>query len=100
MIIYVFGVGETQSYKFKRDPLVVTSSDQMGQEIYNKLCVECHGDDGKKGLFKAPDLTTSALSVQEKQERILNGKGVMRGYANELNDQQVEAVINYISSIP
>jgi cytochrome c553 len=100
LIIYIFGVGETQSYKFKRDPLVVSNTEQAGQEIYNQLCVECHGDDGKKGLYKAPDLTTSELTLEEQRDRILNGKGIMRGYAGELDEPQVEALINYISSLP
>ena len=100
LIIYVYGIGETQSYKFKRDPLVLSSPDQPGQEIYQKLCVECHGEDGKKGLYKAPDLTSSTLSRTETEQRIMNGKGIMRGYSNELNEQQISAVIDYISTLP
>lgn len=99
LIIYVYGIGETQSYKFKRDPVVITSNEHPGQEIYGKLCVECHGDDGRMGLFKASDLTSSILDETEMKERILQGKGIMRGYKNELNNQQVEAVIQYITTL-
>ena len=99
LIVYVFGVGETHSFKFKRDQFTVTNPDQAGKEIYEMLCVECHGADGKKGLYKAPDLTKSALSEGETAARILYGKGIMRGYKNELNDQQVKDVIEYISTL-
>ena len=99
LIIYVYGIGETQSYKFKRDPVVITSNEHPGPEIYGKLCVECHGDDGRMGLFKASDLTSSILDETEMKERILQGKGIMRGYKNELNNQQVEAVIQYITTL-
>ena len=99
LIVYVYGIGETQSYKFKRDQFTVTNTDQAGKEIYQKLCVECHGTDGKKGLYKSPDLTSSVLNENEMSERILNGKGIMRGYKNELNDQHVKEVIGYISTL-
>ena len=100
LIIYVFGIGETQSYKFKRSPVVISNTDDQGREIYSRLCTDCHGEDGSKGLFKAPDLRTSKLTRPETRERILEGKGIMRGYGNELNDQQVDAVIDYISTLP
>jgi cytochrome c553 len=99
LIIYAFGVGETHSFKFKRDQFTVTNTDQAGREIYQTLCVECHGADGKKGLYKAPDLTESVLSGAETTARILYGKGIMKGYKNELNDQQVQEVIEYISTL-
>ena len=98
LIIYVYGIGETQSYKFKRDPVSLASTGDMGAEIYQKLCVECHGEDGSKAQFKAPDLSESALSRAEMHQRIMKGKGAMRGSKNELNDIQVEALIDYISN--
>lgn len=100
LIVYVYGIGETQSYKFKRDPLLITNIEHQGKEIYQKLCVECHGDDGSKGLYKAPDLNASALDHAEMKERILQGKGIMRAYKNELNDEQTEAVIEYLTKLP
>lgn len=99
LIVYVFGIGETQSYKFKKDPFI-TETDQPAKEIYQKLCVECHGDDGALGLYKAPDLTASLLNDSEKRTRILQGKGIMRGYHQQLNDQQVTDLINYINTLP
>jgi len=99
LITYVYGIGETQSYKFKRDPVMVENTAQMGQELYQKLCVECHGEDGKKGLFKAPDLSNSSLNHSEMYDRIMMGKGAMRGYKNELNQEQAEAIIEHINTL-
>lgn len=99
LIVYVYGMSETKSYKFKPDPIVVMNEEEMGKEIYIKLCVDCHGDDGKKGLYKAPDLTASVLSEAEQKSRILEGKGIMRGYDAELNEAQVQAVLDYINTL-
>jgi cytochrome c553 len=100
IIIYVFGVGETQSYKFKRDPITISNISDPGKEIYQKLCVECHGNDGKLGLYKAPDLGSSQMELAEKKARILQGKGIMRGYKNELSDEQVNILLEYIDTLP
>ena len=100
LIIYVFGVGETQSYKFKRDPITISNISDPGKEIYQKLCVECHGNDGKLGLYKAPDLGSSQMESAEKKARILQGKGIMRGYKNELSDEHVNILLDYIDTLP
>ena len=99
LIVYVFGIGETQSYKFKKDP-ITTETSQPAKEIYQKLCVECHGDDGALGLYKAPDLTASMLNDSEKRSRILQGKGIMKGYHHQLDNQQVTDLIHYINTLP
>ena len=39
LIIYVYGIGETHSYKFKRDPIVISNNEHAGQEIYQILCL-------------------------------------------------------------
>ncbi len=99
IIVYIYGIAETQSYKFKRDPIEISSSGDVGKQVYTKLCVDCHGEDGKKGLYKAPDLTTSALSNEEKILRIQQGKGLMRGYESELDQQQIEALLEYLNTL-
>ena len=99
IIVYVYGMAETQSYKFKRDPIAISDSPQMGQEIYSKLCVECHGDDGKKGLYKSPDLTASQLSEEEMRSFIKAGKGIMRGYENDMTEEQLQALVGYLKTL-
>ncbi len=99
IIVYIYGIAETQSYKFKRDPIEISNSGDVGKQVYTKLCVDCHGEDGKKGLYKAPDLTTSTLSDEEKILRIQQGKGLMKGYESELDQQQIEALMEYLNAL-
>jgi cytochrome c553 len=99
LFVYVYGMAETKSYKFKQDPVEITDSANAGQEIYTQLCVSCHGQDGKKGLYKAPDLTATALSREEKQQRILQGKGMMRGYSDQLSEEQVQTLLDYLDTL-
>lgn len=99
LFVYVYGMAETKSYKFKQDPIEVAEGADAGKEIYTKLCISCHGEDGRKGLYKAPDLTASALSAAEKQQRILHGKGMMRGYEDQLTEEQVQAVLDYLDKL-
>ena len=53
----------------------------------------------KKVYIKAPDLTASALSMEEKRQRILKGKGMMRGYEDQLNEEQLEALLEYLDTL-
>lgn len=103
LIIYAYGVGETKSPKFKRSKFNaekrLSGSEEhvnKGAFIYKALCIDCHGPDGDKGLFKAGDLGESDLSREEKVEMIQSGKGAMRGYKDELTDEEVNAVVDYI----
>lgn len=119
--IYIYGVAETKSLKFKKsiphlnlnEEQNDTSSENMASKIlssnenaaianakaiYDQLCANCHGTDGKLGKFKASDLSKSTMSIDEKKQIIANGKGVMVGYSKELSDNEREALANYISS--
>ncbi len=99
LFLYIYGIAEAKSYKFKPDPIELANRDDMGREIYQKLCTDCHGEKGDKGLYKAPDLRTSVLTDEEKKSRILQGKGIMRGYDAELNPEQLDALIEYINQL-
>ncbi|MTI32509.1 SirB2 family protein [Xanthovirga aplysinae] len=106
---YIYGVAETQSYKFKKDKVVLSTPEKTlsnggaealvyGEELYKKLCVECHGEDGKKGLYKATDLTESQLTVGEQKQIILKGKKVMPSF-KELDEEQVNALTGYLQTM-
>jgi len=77
-----------------------------GGAIYKKNCAICHGADGK-GIptFKTPDFTDpkwQALSKdKDLREVIKNGKKgtLMQGFAGQLSDQEISAVIGYIRSL-
>lgn len=120
LFIYIYGVAETKSYKFKRDKFELEAHKnvlnnemvtedilnrnldarmQDGKLIYKLLCVECHGEEGKKGLFKSADLSKSTLSMQEKINIIREGKGTMRGYDDELSEDEIEVVAAYVETL-
>ncbi len=122
LFIYVYGVAETKSLKFKKDKIEIspitpsseisgnsTATDIMaqnneavlanGKQIYNAACVSCHGEDGKLGAAGAKDLTTSTLSHVEKVDRIANGKGSMTPFQGQLSAQEIEAVAVYVDSM-
>jgi len=77
-----------------------------GGVIFKKNCAICHGTDGK-GIptFKTPNFTDPKWQASAKdkdiREAIKNGKKgtLMQGFAGQLNDQEISAVIAYIRSL-
>lgn len=60
------------------------------RQIYNSQCVTCHGEDGRKGLNNATDLSTSMLTMYERKAVILNGRGLMPAFKGQLTEQEAE----------
>ncbi|MFQ3215285.1 MAG: putative membrane protein SirB2, partial [Marivirga sp.] len=71
LTLYIYGASESGSLTFSKavasqentikvmQNVASTSTDDIlrsGKEIYLAECKKCHGVDGKKGLFKSPDL--------------------------------------------
>jgi cytochrome c553 len=117
LFIYVYGVAETKSLKFKRDKIEIPmrsdstavasdildqNADAMlknGEQIYAAACISCHGTDGKLGLAGAKDLTLSTLSHAEKTSIISSGKGSMTPFKDQLSEQEIEAVATYVDAM-
>jgi mono/diheme cytochrome c family protein len=118
LTLYIYGASEVGSLTFSKDKTEVASDDspaknateviiedetaelmKNGKEIYLAECKKCHGEDGKKGLFKAPDLTQSKLNLSERVAWIKKGKGVMPAYENELDETEIEAVALYLNEL-
>jgi len=105
IIVYIYGIAETKSIAFKPKHFdLITameseSGEAAGMVIYNNLCVDCHGTDGKKGLFKASDLTQSKLTNDQKLEVITKGKGIMQPYSKRLNEDEIQLVLEYINTL-
>lgn len=118
LTFYIYGASEVGSLTFSKDETVTVSDDspaknaaevviegetaellKNGKEIYLAECKKCHGVDGKKGLFKSPDLTQSKLNLSEKVAWIKKGKGVMPAYENELSESEIEAVALYLDEL-
>lgn len=105
VVVYIYGVAESKSLSFSPKKFDVTEAMESnknlseGEVIYTSLCTDCHGVDGKKQLYKAPDLTQSKLSRDQKIEIISDGKGIMQGYSRSLTSEEISAVLNYIDGL-
>ncbi len=101
---YSYGVAESKSYTLKPAQFEV-ATDQVGditdrgKIIYDKLCVECHGGAGDKGLYKAADLSISTLTPLQAKDILKHGKGAMMAYDKVLSEEDQDAVIAYIQTL-
>jgi mono/diheme cytochrome c family protein len=73
--------------------------EEIGKNVYNTKCMMCHGDDGKLGLSGAKDLTTSAMTRDEKIALVQNGKNSMMPFKDQLTQEQIDAVVTYVESL-
>ena len=67
--------------------------------VYTKYCVLCHGNDGRRGLNGAGDLTKSTLPLEERIKQITLGKGLMTPYAGILTPEEIAAVAAYTMTL-
>jgi len=70
-----------------------------GEPVYKLYCTVCHGDDGKLGINDAGDLTESTMTMEERIERIEEGKGMMTPYKDVLSERQIQAVAEYLDKL-
>lgn len=75
-----------------------SASAERNKEIYVALCLNCHGIDGKLGKFNASDLSKTILTIEQKMEIISNGKGLMKGYKEELSQEEIKSLAIYLYS--
>jgi mono/diheme cytochrome c family protein len=66
------------------------------ESLYVTRCVACHGTDGKLGAAGAKNLTVTKLSVDEVKQQIVNGKGAMPPFGNQLSEEEIHTIANYI----
>lgn len=66
-----------------------------GEKIYKQYCVTCHGLYGDMGASGAFNLTTSALTVEERIAVITNGRNAMTGFKTLLNEEKIKAAAEY-----
>lgn len=69
-----------------------------GRELYVQNCAACHGIDGKLGLSGAKDLTQTQLKEPAIYQLIEKGKGAMPPFTGMLNDADVRAIVEHIST--
>lgn len=71
------------------------------QALYAIHCDACHGEDGKKGISGAADLSISKLSDNEIKSTILNGneKGMMP-FRDMINDpKDINALVQFVKTL-
>ena len=69
------------------------------KQIYRQQCEACHNQKSKKFKHQGPDLTTSAMSLAERKQIILNGSGLMPGYRDQISDQEAEELAAFTTKL-
>ena len=70
-----------------------------GKEVYRKYCVLCHGEDGKKAVNGAYDITVSEMTLDQRVELITNGRNLMTPFAGILTEEEIVDVAAYSMNI-
>ena len=70
-----------------------------GESVFQQKCVVCHGDDGRKGLMGAADLSTSTINHEAAASIIANGKNSMKAFGAELTKEEIDAVATYVLTL-
>jgi mono/diheme cytochrome c family protein len=85
-----------------------TPQEASGAAIYGKLCARCHSANttrnihgpGLQAMYKQPYLPSGAPSKDDRViTAIRQGRGMMPGFANELDDQQLADLIAYLHTL-
>ena len=66
-----------------------------GKAIFTTRCVLCHGEDGRREVNGAKDLTKSVMPLNDRIALIRNGKNLMTSFSGILSDAEVQAVAKY-----
>ena len=95
---FIFACGNTDtsgndSTAADKDPL------ELGHKIYKQRCIACHGVAGDMGAAGAFNLTTSALSIEEKMLVITNGRNTMPIFEGVLSEKEIAAVAVYTETL-
>ena len=70
-----------------------------GKTLYNSKCTVCHGEDGKKGVMGAADLSGSTVNEEGAALIIKNGKNAMTAFGGQLSDEEISAVVKYVLTL-
>lgn len=110
---YVFAVAKQDSLTLQKEKFVTpvvaadstgatgeeVSSVEVGKMVYEVKCIVCHGTDGKLMLNGAKDLSASKISATEILEMVSNGKGLMPGFSDQLDEKQMKALTIYVEGL-
>jgi len=110
LFIYIYGLSETKDIKLgigkpsMSDVVTDTAAANYdvlvhGKAIYANNCMRCHGEDGKAGINGATDLTGSLCENRGLIGIIKHGRNLMPAYKDQLTEQEILAVAEYVKSI-
>ena len=104
LLVYAYGVSETKSITMKKETRELSKESALNAptaiaDLYTTNCANCHGADGKLGLSGAKDLSVSVFSNEENINIIKNGKGSMLKFDGVLNDADITALSQYITTL-
>ena len=97
-------VQSNHSINIKHQNESTNSSISVGQAIYNKTCIACHGADGRGVAPSYPDFTQKGGVLSQPDNvllhNIIHGIGTMpaKGGYPALTDKDMEASLKYIIS--
>ena len=100
--------GNPEAAKLKNPIEATPASATAGRRVYQRLCIRCHGADGKGdavgGGAQPPDLTDAAWDYGGSDGDIFavihDGTSAdMEGYAARISDNDIWNVVNYLRSI-
>lgn len=80
-------------------PLEKKEEPKGAEKIYYDNCKVCHGEDGKRQLAGAKDLSVSTISYEETVKQISEGKNKMPGFKNILSEEQIKEVAKYLDEL-
>jgi cytochrome c oxidase cbb3-type subunit 3 len=74
----------------------------VGKQLYNKMCVSCHGENAKGGF--GPSLALSSYKYGKSRlditKSIVEGRpGGMPPFKGQLNEEQVESLVEFVLSL-
>lgn len=86
----------------------LTPTEMRGYTVYQQQCAQCHQANseqplhgpGLQGIFKKPYLPSGAPANDDRvRAAIAQGRNMMPGYGNVLNDQQMNDLLAYLHTL-
>jgi cytochrome c6 len=90
---------------------VVSAAESDGQKVFQGKCTQCHGKDAKGAPKMAKVLKVdpikvdllreeaAALSAEEMEKTVTNGKGKMPKYKGKLSTEEITAAVQYVKTL-
>lgn len=92
LVIFLFFI--SCSYQSSTENIVVDS-----KLLYSTKCRICHGEDGRKRLNDAADLSLSKLDSNLFFQMINNGRRGMPSYENDLSEKEKQQLYKYFKKL-